>query len=334
MNRTNGLDTFSLKEVLLEPEEADGWIIEDLIAPGLHLLVGPPKVGKSWMSLGMGIAVCQGDPFLGFATEKCKVLYLALEDPRARIKKRAWKLLDETTGELYFATAASKVSSGLIPQIENHLEDYPGTRLVIIDTFQMVRESTKDSAYAADYADLTPLKKMADKNGIAVVVIHHTRKMGDADVFNTVSGTTGLTGCADSTMVLSNVNRADGNATLTLTGRDREFLELKVRFKNCAWHLVEVTSQEELEERDVPDDVLRTLDFMTREPGQWQGTATDLIRAVGATGVSVATFGKHLAQHSSFMKDRGVEYSRKHMRTGTMLTLEHLATNEGGEDDG
>ena len=325
---TRKLETFTLAEILQEPEESDDWIIEDFMATGLHLFVGPAKVGKSWASLGMGIAVCQGDPFLGFATSKAKVLYLALEDPRKRIKKRSWKLLDETTGELHFATTAEKIHGGLIPQIEDHLDEHLGTKLIIIDTFQMVRDSGSDSAYAADYADLTPLKKLADKRSVAVVVIHHTRKMGDADVFNTVSGTTGITGCADSTMVLSNVNRADGNATLSLTGRDREFLELKVRFRNCQWHLVEITSREELEERDIPDDVLRAVDFMARVPGQWQGTPTDLMNAVGAEGVSVAAFGKHLAQHTGFMASRGIEYHREHTRTANILTLRRV--EEGG----
>ena len=92
------LETFTLEEILQEVEDETDWVVEELITTGLHLLVGPPKVGKSWLTLGMGIAVCQGDPFLGFATSKSKVLYLALEDPRKRIKKRAWKLLDETPG--------------------------------------------------------------------------------------------------------------------------------------------------------------------------------------------------------------------------------------------
>lgn len=324
------LATFTLGEILQEVEEADDWIVEEFITTGLHLLVGPPKVGKSWLSLGMGIAVCQGDPFLGFATNKSKVLYLALEDPRKRIKKRAWKLLDETTGELHFATAAEKVGSGLIPQVEDHLAAHPGTGLVIIDTFQMVREPSRDNAYAADYADLSPLKHLADERGIAIVVVHHTRKMGDSDVFNTVSGTTGITGCADSTMVLSNVNRADGNATLSVAGRDREYMELKVRFRQCRWDLVEVTSKEELEERDVPDDVLRTVDFMAGRAAPWQGTATDLLEGIGAEGVSVAAFGKHLAQHAGFMADRGIEYRRQHTRTGTILTLSR--TEEAGDD--
>ena len=151
-------------------------------------------------------------------------------------------------------------------------------------------------------------------------------------MFNTVSGTNGITGCADSTMVLSNVNRADGNATLSLTGRDREFLELKIRFRRCRWILIEKTSQEELEEREVPDDVLRTIDFMAAYPSQWQGTPTKLLCEVGAEGVSVAVFGKHLAEHSAFMADRGISYKRKRMREGTVLTLAHIRTEDPDDD--
>lgn len=326
------LETFSLAEVLQEPQEETDWVIEDFVTTGLHLLVGPPKVGKSWMSLDMAICVAQGDQFLGFATVKCDVLYLALEDPRRRIKTRAWKLLDETSGNVNFAVAAEKVASGLIPQIEDYLAEHPATKLVIVDTFQMVRDSKSDNAYAADYNDLTPLKQLADRSHIAIVVVHHTRKQGDSDVFNTVSGTNGITGCADSTMVLSNVNRADGNATLSLTGRDREFLELKIRFRQCRWLLIEKTSQEELEERDVPDDVLRTIDFMAAYPSQWQGTPTKLLGEIGAEGVSVAAFGKHLAEHSAFMADRGVGYKRARTREGTVLTLSRIRM-EAADDD-
>lgn len=315
------LETFTLAELLQEPEEQDDWIVEDLIASGLHLLVGPPKVGKSWASLDLAISVSQGDPFLGFATVRSPVLYLALEDPRKRIKKRAWKLIDETSGELHFATAADRVASGLIPQVEDHIEHHPLTRLVIIDTLQMIRESSRDSAYAADYADLTPLKQLADRLSIAILMIHHTRKMGDADVFNTVSGTNGITGCADTTMVLSNVNRADGNATLSITGRDYGYMELKVRFRDCRWHLVEVTSQEELEERAVPDDVLRVVSFMQSRRQQWEGSAAQLMDAAAVEEISLAAFGKHLAQHACFMEGRGVEYRRKHTRNGSVLTL-------------
>lgn len=330
MVKPEKLESFSLAELIQEPQESEDWIIEDFLSTGLNLLVGAPKIGKSWLSLAMGISVAQGDPFLGFATNKGDVLYLALEDPRRRIKTRAWKLIDETSGNMDFATSASKVASGLIPQLQGYLGEHPETKLVIIDTFQMVRDNKSDSAYAADYNDLTPLKKLADDENIAVVVVHHTRKQGDSDVFNTVSGTNGITGCADSTMVLSNVDRSSGNATLSLAGRDREYLELEVRFRDCRWNLVREVPKKELEERAVPADVLRTIDFIAGFPARWQGTPTRLMADVGIKGMSVSAYGKHLAEHSLFMASRGVSYERTRVNAGTYLVLGHIVDWEAG----
>lgn len=68
--------------------------------------------------------------------------------------------------------------------------------------------------------------------------------------------------------MLTRQNRIDGSGTLTVAGRDIEFQEFKLRFKDCRWELVEKTSVEELEGRDVPDFVLRAIDFMASQPCQ------------------------------------------------------------------
>lgn len=68
------LVTRCLEELLLEPPRGTDWVVEDLISVGLHLLVGPPKVGKSWLSLLLALCVSAGEPFLGFATAKAGVL--------------------------------------------------------------------------------------------------------------------------------------------------------------------------------------------------------------------------------------------------------------------
>ena len=74
-------------------------------------------------------------------------------------------------------------------------------------------------------------------------------------------------------------------------------------WSHCRWELVEKTSVEELEERDVPDSVLRVIDFIASQPRQWQGTASRLIEESGVEVVSVAVFGKCLAQHKGFLKN-------------------------------
>ena len=140
----------------------------------------------------------------------------------------------------------------------------------------------------------------------------------------TCSTTTGITGSADSTFVLTKQGRSSEYATLSLTGRDIEFQELKLRFNDCSWELIEKTSAEELAVREVPDCVLRVLDFVEGRGGEWRGSAVALMAEAGVEGVGASVFGKRLAQHSAFMAGRGLEYSRTHGREGSMLCLKRL----------
>lgn len=321
------------QELLEEPIAEADWVIEDLLPVGAHILAGAPKIGKSWMVLAMGLAVSMGTPFWDYAVCQGSVLYLCLEDTYARVKKRLWKLTDEANDRFYLANSAATIKDGLAEQIDYFVITHPDLKLVFIDTFQKVRSPTCDSIYAADYGDFSALKAVADKHSLAMMVVHHTRKMADEDIMNTVSGSSGITGSADSIWVLKRASRGVGDATLTVTGRDVEFRELKLALRDCRWNLIERTSEEELEERDVPGCVLRVLEFMNvHEEGVWSGSVGELIEAAEVNGVTTATFGKFLAQHSVFMRLRGITYSKKHTSTGQVVTLERVAY-EGSEGD-
>ncbi len=121
--------------------------------------------------------------------------------------------------------ASRKLSDGLIVRLEDYLKDYPDSRLIVIDTLQKVRTASKDNAYASDYGDISLIKDFADRHSLAVIVVHHIRKQNDSDVFNKVSGTTGLTGSADATFVLEKEKRASDTAKLYVTGRDTPYQE-------------------------------------------------------------------------------------------------------------
>ena len=315
------LATVDAQWLIQQPFTSPLWVIEDLLTAGLSLLVGSPKAGKSWMALKMALCVSTGTPFWDLKTNASDVLYLCLEDTKSRIQQRLWKLTDEASPRLHIATSASNIGGDLISQLREFVAGNPETRLIIIDTLQMVRSVSKDSAYAADYGDMNALKKFADKNGLAILCVHHNRTMGDSDVFNTVSGTNGITGAADCTMVLNNLNRSAHRATLSVTGRDVEFQEYKIRMNDCEWELIEKTSKEELEEREVPDDVLRVLDFMMTRPVEWKGTTTELYTQLNLDSISVPAFGKHLAQNCDFMAGRGIIFTRIRTREGSILSL-------------
>jgi RecA-family ATPase len=57
------------------------------VPEGCILLAGPPKVGKSWLTLGLGLSVASGGKALGrIDVTAGQVLYLALEDTPRRLK--------------------------------------------------------------------------------------------------------------------------------------------------------------------------------------------------------------------------------------------------------
>ena len=65
------------------------WAVVGIIAEGLTLLVGPPKLGKSWFALNIAVAIAAGGKALGrIGVEGGDVLYLALEDPASSTSGR------------------------------------------------------------------------------------------------------------------------------------------------------------------------------------------------------------------------------------------------------
>ena len=90
-------------------------------------------------------------------------------------------------------------------------------RLVILDTLAGVKPIKTTSGYAEDYESLTSLHRIANDVGIGILVLHHTRKLDAEDPLDTISGTLGLAGCADTALVF--VGSSQG-MTLYVRGRD------------------------------------------------------------------------------------------------------------------
>ena len=216
--RLQYVDGETLANTILPPIR---FVIHELLPQGLHVLAGAPKVGKSWLSLWICLCVAQGEKLWDFPTQKGSVLYLCLEDSYARIQNRLLDLTDDAPGNLFFSILSEKLHEGLEEQLESFLAEHPDTVLVVIDTLQRVRNPMKDSnPYASDYRDLGVLKQLADHHGIALLLIHHLRKMNDDDPMNMISGTTGISGATDGNFVLRKDKRSTGTATLFCTGRD------------------------------------------------------------------------------------------------------------------
>ena len=217
------------------------WIVPDYIAAGLTLLVGAPKLGKSWLSLDIARAVAEGGFVLG--DRHCvqgAALYAALEDPARRLKDRLQRVCaKKPTDALTIWTEMRVLDAGGLDDLREWIGQADNPRLIVIDVLNKVRAAPMkgEAPYAYDYRSVEGLKDLADEFNIAIVVVHHTRKAEASDKLEKVSGTNGLPGAADTTIILDR----DGEG-VTLSGRGRDIAEFETALEfdkdTCRWRVL------------------------------------------------------------------------------------------------
>ena len=190
------LRTVDGETLMSQPLRPPDFVVDSLLSQGLHILAGSPKVGKSWLALWLAVTVAKGEPVWNMAVRQGATLYPCLEDSVLRIQNRLFEITEDAPDSVHFCTECRPIGQGLEEQIESFAAEHPGTVLVIIDTLQMVRP-VHDATYANDYRDLSALKRLADRLGLAILLIHHLRKEKAEDVFHRISGTTAISGAVD-----------------------------------------------------------------------------------------------------------------------------------------
>ena len=227
MNRLQTIDADTLQSTAYEPVS---FVVDDLLPQGLHLLAGAPKIGKSFLVLQMAYQVSMGAPFLGFSSRQGTVLYLALEDTCERLQKRLAQMTEQDSEHLILSVFSETLDEGLTERLSDFWSEHTDTVLIIIDTLQRVRSRTPDGgSYAADYDTLARLKEFSDTFGVTVLVVHHTRKEGAEDVFNTISGTNGLMGAADGALLLHKDKRTASQQDTLLRKYDIRYVAHRTR---------------------------------------------------------------------------------------------------------
>ena len=305
IKRLQTIDADTLQSTAYEPVS---FVVDDLLPQGLHLLAGAPKIGKSWLALWLCLCAAQGKPLWTFATRPCEVLYLCLEDSFQRIQSRLFDLTEDAPPTLYFAVMSQQVHNGLVEQIEQFLKEHPKTRLIVIDTLQRIRTAGNDAnPYASDYRDIGVLKALADKHRIAILLVHHLRKMNDDDPMNMISGTTAISGAVDSSFTLVEDKRGSGKATLSCIGRDIEYRELTLeRNAENVWELVsDSRTQPEL----LGGRIVILLSELMRDRAEFIGTPTELsaqIDPVGSEGITPKKVSRLILQSVAALSKIGI----------------------------
>src|SRR6516164_1703336 len=232
--RTN---TNDLMAATFQPLKA---IVPGYVYGGFAVLAGRQKLGKTWLAIDWAVAIATGGVALG--SIDCipgDVLYIDLENGPRRIQSRIRALFPYShslpdMSRLEWVTEAPQLDKGFIDRLEHWRVSVKDPRLVVIDVLQRIKPpgNRTQNAYESDYSIWAPLQEWATTYGVAVLGLHHTRKGAADDPLEALSGSNGLSACADTTIVL---DQDQNGRTLYVRGRDLEEKETAVLFTAGSW---------------------------------------------------------------------------------------------------
>jgi hypothetical protein len=299
------------------------YLLPGLVPEGLCLLVSRPKLGKSWLVLDLAIATAGNRFVLGeLKPASGEVLYLAMEDGKRRLQRRLSKLLPTFSAYwppgLTFATEWPRSDQGGLTEIENWITSSKNPRLVIVDTLAHFRKmATGKNIYLEDYAAISELQKLASKYSVTIIVVHHDRKSGADDVFETVSGSLGLPAAADTIAILK---REAGAVTFHVRGRDIEEAEKALQFNKatCRWTILGEAS--DVRRSDERARVLAALEGLTEGM-----SPADLSNELGISPANARQMLHRMAKDGEIQKGK---YGRYFHQAVTPVTLSQRQKKE------
>lgn len=327
---SNYLPTVSISELYDMVITPNQQLIKNLLGVGTYIIAGAPKIGKSFLVMQLGYHVATGTALLGRESRKSAVLYLALEDTHERLQKRLYRMYGATgTKNLRIAIFAKKLGQGLEEQLDYFLSKYPDTKLVIIDTLGKIRTSSSGQcSYSGDYNELGSIKQYADSHGIAIVVVHHTRKQQASDVFEQISGTTAILGAVDGAFILEKGDRVSNDAILTVTSRDFEDQRLYLRRnqETLCWELYRTDNEPSMPDPDPILDAVAAL--ISEDTPIWQGSPQQLVSLI-AIDIKANRLTRHLnVMAKRLLEEYHITYENRARHEGRRITLTLVAKED------
>lgn len=260
---------------------------DPLLVEGTCILSAKPKLGKSWFVLGLCLAICRGEEFLGYQTKQCSCLYLDLETSEGLQKKRLKKASKDrpVPDNFYLDTETDTIDEGFVDQLKYYLDQDPDIGVVVVDVFAIIRTKqdakNKENEYQHAYRDITPLNNLAQERHISIILVCHDRKMVDEnDPFSNILGSTGLQG-AVSQMIVMFRKRKEDPITIAIKGKTIDALPvIYTQLNEGQWKIVagspEEAAEEAMYQAFVSSDIRIACDLIA-ENGGYKGSCSGII---------------------------------------------------------
>ncbi|GAB6275592.1 MAG: hypothetical protein SAMD01599839_01320 [Rectinema sp.] len=195
---------------------------------GLAVCAALKAAGKTLLLLQMADAIAKGLPFLSVDSTPAKVLFLELELSQRRTAQRLSKMGITPNNNLQFAFKWQQGAPGL-QDLADFIEEH-SIKLAVVDVMQLLWPTDRDNnSYQDAYAFLAPLRQMANRLGVMILLVTHLRKQASTDYIDSVMGSTGIVANADVVLSLMRT-RGESEAVLSIDGNDIESSKIALRF--------------------------------------------------------------------------------------------------------
>lgn len=266
---------------------------------GLAMLAGPPKAGKSWFCLDIAQKLTD---------EGCDVYYIAAEDNLRRLKGRLQQKKFKFPLKLKIHAGLSQshpVPRGrnAIKYIEEIYREHK-PQCIMIDTVASVLQPTANTKnYDITVQEYEALRKLATDLGIAILVVHHTKKQTDyaQTPIEQILGSTGISATVETLMIMRNIT-GKMDRSLFLTGKDVEQDEFLLTWNGGGFDFHEDAATARL-----GDAQTEVLDYIKKNP---ECAQMQVVHALGKDQGRVSRIISQLLEQSLIVK-KGKSYSEK-----------------------
>ena len=182
---------FKVLDLTSEPPPVR-WLVDGLMCRGdVHLLMGDPNLGKSWLTMDLAVAIASGrGEWIGRPVlESGRILYIDEENPEDLVYDRLIKLgltRESAKNIRYINNEGIRLDRSVDDLIDEALDFDPV--LIVIDAMRRIHTGDENSAGEMNKLFNDSIKPLARDTGAAVLMIHHSNKSDTNSSFKRTAG--------------------------------------------------------------------------------------------------------------------------------------------------
>lgn len=309
------------KELLEKEFKAEGReIFGGILRPGLYVLAGNSKIGKTLVATTLANCVALGKDYLGKSMPKGKVIYFDNDNYDFEAKARILALQFDKNEDILYEFNEARSIQGIkfyLDRISN-IAEY---RLVIIDCYVNLSEvATTNDSYNDVYPLIKELRDIIVNNNLVGIFIHHTKKEVTKSEQDNVIGSKALTGATTGTLLLSVGNEYSQHGKLKLILRNNKtIINIKKDKNNINWILDDSDTSNE----EIPKNILFLINtVVAKNNHKIVGTCQEIVQLANLD-INPNYLTKYLKEYRSLLLENHVTFKNERTGTKRLITIQY-----------